>query len=166
MATRTTAAACAAVVLCLGPLAAGGPARAADADPDSPACRQAVDAMVISREAAASDLRRQEPLLQARRLVARLCLGQSDLAGPAPRTAQPPAALAPPIMAMPVIPPVANLTAPPLAPALPAPNPTFATTCDPAGCWDSHGSRITRAGTLLIGPRGACAQHGTLVWCP
>ncbi len=150
-------------------LLALGPAVAAEAeaqpDPNSPACQQAADAMVEAREAAARNPRQQEAFVQARRKAARICLGQADLAGPGQRSARPPMAV-PPVLVSPRLPPAAAIVAPPLPPDQASQRPSFGSNCDPGGCWDAGGNRLTRAGALLIGPRGACSQHGTLVLCP
>jgi ABC-type nitrate/sulfonate/bicarbonate transport system substrate-binding protein len=150
-------------------LLAVGSAVAADPpslpDPDSPACQQATDAMVAAREAAARNPQQQEAFVQARRKAARLCLGQADLAGPDQRQRQ--ALVVPPVvLSSPRLPPAARIVAPPLPAPQASQRPSFGSNCDPGGCWDASGNRLTRSGSLLIGPRGACTQHGTLVLCP
>jgi hypothetical protein len=99
---------------------------------------------------------------QARRAVARICLGEGAAAPAASRRmAQAPLAAA----AVPAAP----------APGLPAPQPTTVqraeppavlTACDALGCWDSQGRRLERAGPLLLGPQGPCTAQGGRLNCP
>jgi hypothetical protein len=151
-------------------LLALGLARAAEPqavpDPNSPACQQAADAMVAAREVAARNPQQQEAFVQARRKAARICLGQADLAGSDQRQARQPLAVPPPLLMSPQLPPAASIVAPPLPAPQASQRPSFGSNCDPGGCWDASGNRLTRSGALLIGPRGACTQHGTLVLCP
>jgi hypothetical protein len=58
---------------------------------------------------------------------------------------------------------------PPAVPTLPAPpieRPAVITSCDTGGCWDSNGTRLNRAGPILIGPGGTCVTTGLQVHCP
>ena len=40
------------------------------------------------------------------------------------------------------------------------------TSCDALGCTASDGTRLTRSGPLLMGPRGACTVQGSVLNCP
>ena len=101
-----------------------------------------------------------------RRHAARVCLGGDGNAPPrSARSAVPPVAVTTIPRASPVIPP--SLTVgpnPPLSP--PVRQPAVLTGCDVAGCWTSDGSRLTRAGPNLLGPRGVCTVHGVALHCP
>ena len=46
------------------------------------------------------------------------------------------------------------------------PPPVTILSCDAAGCQASDGTRLNRAGPVLIGPRGACSVQGSVVVCP
>lgn len=109
--------------------------------------------------------RRQSPgtaeVEALRQQATRACLGGGgDARRPAP-TARVPLVVPPPV--------VTAEPAQPVPPASPAPaieRPPVVTSCDPAGCWDSNGTRLNRAGPQLIGPRGVCTTVGTTVHCP
>jgi hypothetical protein len=64
------------------------------------------------------------------------------------------------------------LTVREIAPVQPPPpplrvdRPAVITACDPGGCWDSNGTRLNRAGPVLLGPTGACSVSGGFVHCP
>ena len=126
----------------------------------SDACGRHLAALQAAR-AAGSDTSpaRVEAL---RREATQACLGGSgDARRPSP-TAQAPIVVPPPTVALP-------RSIPPVVPTLPAPpieRPAVITSCDSGGCWDSNGTRLNRAGPMLIGPGGACVATGLQVHCP
>lgn len=149
-------------VLCsLLVLAGPSPARAAD---DPAACREALD-VLDARERAltpAAPASERDAWRQAQRIAALACLGRED--APAPQhLAQPPVRVAPVIV--PDAPRPYPHVAPRTTPA-PSPPPTTITTCDPAGCWASDGTRWQRNGPDLVGPRGLCTVVGNVPRCP
>ncbi|MES2959386.1 MAG: hypothetical protein V4792_14440 [Pseudomonadota bacterium] len=104
-------------------------------------------------------------LRRLRRSAAGICLGSRGdaLTAPAGTVRQPI-----------VVPPVAAVR-PALAPRAPAPGAQtlklvepnlVVTACDAVGCWASDGSRLQRVGPGLVGPRGLCSVHGSLLQCP
>ncbi|TFZ00773.1 hypothetical protein EZ313_20215 [Ramlibacter henchirensis] len=142
----------------LGLAAALLPLHAAAADPlKSDACGASLSAL--------DSARRQGSAAQVealRQQATRDCLGGSgDARRPSP-VAREPIVVPPPV-----------ITAEPAQPSNPAPPappvfqpPPVVTSCDLGGCWDSNGTRLNRAGPLLIGPRGACVTSGATVHCP
>jgi hypothetical protein len=146
------------LLLAAAPLAAAAPG----ADPlKSPACGQAVDALVQARSAAEQDARLSSRVEPLRQRAARVCLGVTENTQPSGRLAQPPQRVPPPAIEPPR-PPVTAAAPPP--PAIE--RPPVVTSCDPGGCWDSYGTRLNRAGPNLIGPQGLCTVHGALLNCP
>ena len=107
-------------------------------------------------------------LQTARRQAATACLGPAALNTPAragrlrvPDSVPPVPGLQPPVR--PVVP-----AAPGSAERAPARNAGTLTLtgCDTNGCWASDGTRLTRSGGLLLGPRGACTATGAVLNCP
>lgn len=135
------------------------------------AALQAQEAAVLAASPAAGRadpaLQHQPParLLALRREAARACLGGSGELPPPQQVAQPPIVVAPIRVARPAAAP-ALPTGPVRPPPPPAAPPATITGCDTAGCWASDGSRLTRAGPNLQGPRGLCSVQGTLLVCP
>lgn len=126
----------------------------------SAACEQALARLDAARAQRADDV----PAL--RQQAANTCLGgpgtpparsariqQAPISVPAPTIAPPRAAALPPGPSLPP-PPVAVQRAP-----MPA-------QCDPSGCWTEDGGRLRHVGPNLTGPRGACSQQGSMVYCP
>ncbi len=160
-------------MLLLTLLLAAGPALAQRTDPlHSAECRQALADLQVQESAgkaiqpvpdASNAAASAAGLGAARRLVLHRCLG-SRLDAPPPQAAlrrvQPPTVV-PPVsagggMPAPLRPPmVPPAGAPPAAVAPPS-----IVSCDPAGCWASDGSRLTRVGPQLLGPRGLCSPQG------
>ncbi|MGM9486518.1 hypothetical protein [Ideonella sp. YS5] len=149
--------------------------------PGSPACQQAMSALqaeeasvLSSREAGASgapsatDSAVASARLQPwRERAARACLGSAGNAyTPPARTAQDPVTVPPVSLGPPVKLPPAPTT--PAAPVVPARSDALTTIvgCDASGCWASDGSRLSRNGSTLTGPRGACTLQGAVVRCP
>lgn len=133
------------------------------------AARDAHDAAGASAAAAAGASVPQRTVEQVRALrrdAAKACLdGRGD---PPPPTAstQPPVSIAPsrPDGRLPAYRP-----APAAAPAVTIPRPAapvVITNCDANGCWASDGSRLSRFGAALVGPRGVCSVQGALLNCP
>ncbi|MCA0242673.1 MAG: hypothetical protein LCI02_17625 [Proteobacteria bacterium] len=136
-----------------------------------PACRTALRALTVAEAAAepasaASAATSSGRLTAARRQAAVACLGPAAAA-----------ASGPPLGARQVLPPapamgigVPRLVSPSSAaapPPVPAPRPPVSiTSCDPVGCWASDGSRLQRAGPMLIGPRGMCSSAAGVLSCP
>jgi hypothetical protein len=151
----------------------------------SPACRAAVDALQVSEAEARTSRFAESPADRARQrdVMARLQAARKQAAQACLRGSgdpPPPAAVAPPPIAVPpvdVTPPARRplplpstpaASAPPAAgPAPPRPQPPpIVTSCDAAGCWTSNGKWLPRAGETLIGPRGPCTVQGVLLNCP
>lgn len=153
-----------------------GAAPAAGTDPTQSAdCRRALeslqakeDALIAARQS--GDARDAPaaavPIDTLRRQSARACLGGSGVA-PAPKQSALPPIVVPPVRSpRPAPPPAARA-----APAAPAPQragpPVFISSCDTDACWASDGTRLLRAGTRLVGPRGLCSgSPGTPLSCP
>ena len=110
--------------------------------------------------------------LEARRkAAARSCLGGPvDSLPPPPRqTARSPLSTSPGTAAPEFKAPLPPAASPPLPappPGAPRAPPVVITACDASGCLASDGTRLQRAGPNLLGPRGLCAVHGTLLSCP
>ena len=137
-------------------LSLGFTAGAQRADPlQSPECGQAVQALEQAR-AEPHARGRVEPL---RKQAAQACLGSNGHTRAPLRAPSPPLAVAPPAFA----PAPAPLAVPPPAAA---PRPAVTTACDAAGCWDSNGNRLNRAGPVLLGPQGVCTQVAGVLSCP
>jgi hypothetical protein len=162
------------VPLALALLLCASVAHSQDDPLDTPACREALDAVRV-QEAAASAARdtdgprRSAALAQleaARQKAAHACLGsRADRPPPQGRLAQPPVSV-PPSGLSPAAPHVGATPAPTGAPRQVAPLVSI-TSCDPAGCWASDGSRLQRAGpNALLGPRGMCTTSGAVLLCP
>ncbi|WP_280151380.1 hypothetical protein [Piscinibacter sp. XHJ-5] len=146
----------------------------------SPGCVQALAALqaqearhapapAADRAAQTSPPRRREDQQQLealRREAARACLGGTgDPTTPTQREPTPNAV--PPAPTRPTIPPASPAAIP--APALPSPptvRPSGVASCDGTGCWTTDGIRLRRSGPVLVGPRGPCTQHGSLLRCP
>jgi len=132
----------------------------ADTDPlKSPACGAAIQSL----EQARSQPQHKAKVEALRKQAAQACLGDNDATRPSARAPYPPVAVAP----------ITTATPRPLpAPPRPAPPPTAIqrppaiTSCDPAGCWDSNGNRLSRAGPTLLGPQGVCTQVAGVLSCP
>jgi len=126
----------------------------------SDACGRYLAALQAAR-APGSD-RTQAQVEALRRDATQACLGGSGEARRPSPTAQAPILVPPPTVALP-------RSVPPVSPPLPAPpieRPAVITSCDSGGCWDSNGTRLNRAGPMLIGPGGACVASGLQVHCP
>jgi len=177
-----------AAIVALAPATAAiaEPATAALGDPlESAECQRAF-AVLNSEEAAVAESARASggvttndrrlidaKLAPLRRQAARACLARradpvtlsssARLVRPPPLTTQP-LAVAP---ASSPAPTAATARAAPLAPLpLPAEKPYAITSCDPGGCWANDGSRLSRVGPNLWGPRGICTVQGSLLQCP
>ena len=99
-----------------------------------------------------------------RRTAARQCLGgDGSLMSPSQHTLRSPIAVAPIAAAPRSVTPVATPAPPALAPNAP---PLTLSSCDATGCFASDGSRLTRTGAGLIGPRGLCTVQGNFLQCP
>lgn len=142
--------------------------------PQSPACRQALDALQahearMPRQAPAAGTASREALARhatLRRQAARACLGGSGNTPPLPQSPRAPVVVPP--VGVP-LPPAAPAVLPPRPPARPEPatgGPLTITRCDAAGCWTSDGAYMPRAGAQLFGPRGLCSVQGSTVHCP
>jgi hypothetical protein len=159
---------------------------AAQQDPlKSPACRAAVDALRASEAEARTARFAESPTDRARQrdAMARLQAARKQAAQACLRGSgdpPPPAAVAPPPIAVPPVdvtpsarrplplPSAPAASAPPAAappPLRPQP-PPIVTSCDTGGCWTSDGKWLPRAGQTLIGPRGPCTVQGVLLNCP
>lgn len=144
-------------------------------DAQSPACREALralQAVETQQPAPTSEPGNRERGLRlqaARERASQACLG-----GPAGRPA-------PVVQTPPAVPPVsrpAPSPAPRLPTASPPPPPVVANpppssgmpltvvACDTTGCTASDGTRLTRSGPHLVGPRGACTLQGAVLRCP
>ena len=143
-------------------------AAAAAADMHSAECSDA-----LARLQAQEDLQRQTGAQDdATRLrwqglrteAARRCLGgDGSLVSPSQHQLRSPIAVAP-------IAAAARMAAPPAIAMQPALRlnapPLTLTSCDATGCFASDGSRLTRAGAGLIGPKGLCTVQGNFLQCP
>lgn len=158
------------------PDAAPGPGRVAATDPlGTPACaaaRRELDAARAALSPPGPSPAQGRRVEAARSAAARICLGEGATARPgagdSPSGAAGRGARAPWTPALPP-PPVPVLSgtgnaAPALLPA-PAPPPVL-TACDAAGCWDSSGRRLERAGPLLLSPQGPCTAAAGRLDCP
>ena len=129
-------------------------------------CRRALAALQAQEASTAAPRDDLQQLDALRRQAARACLGgQGDPPPPSQRyplpAAPPPAATrAPAASPIPAPPPP-----PPISIPQPA-KPSGVTGCDAAGCWTPDGTRLRRSGSTLIGPRGPCTTHGTVLRCP
>ena len=146
--------------------------------PASPACAEALDGLgkaeATFASAAAQGSERPDTW-RPRAALARLqpfrdraasaCLGGRPMSPPpSQHLSRPPIRVAPIVIAPQVKAPVVPAPGVP-APKPPAP-PLTLTICDAAGCLASDGSRLTRIGPALIGPRGLCIVQGIYVQCP
>lgn len=151
------------------PLAAGG------TDPlKSPGCKLALEklqqlesaALAAHRQPAneATDQRAAALTVKAQqRRTALAC--QLDTDPPAPPLAS---RIREPVRVSPLVLPsaVPARRAPAATSPAAEPRPVTLGACDEQGCWTSDGRRLTRAGSLLIGPSGFCTQQGTALRCP
>jgi hypothetical protein len=142
------------------PIAVAAPVLAQD-PLKSGSCDQRLDALEAARAAGAdANAERIEVL---RRQAAQACLGGTGAATRPSPSVRAPVAVAPPTIEVPRHP------QPPLSAAPPTvaiERPAIITSCDAGGCWDSNGTRLNRAGPLLLGPGGICTTVGTTVRCP
>ena len=158
---------------------------AALGDPlESAECRRALAALNAEEAAVAESSRasgavtaNDRRLIDARlaplrRQAARACLARrgdpamlssARLVRPPPIAAAP-VAVAPASVAAPTA--ATARAAPPAPLAPPVERPYAITSCDPGGCWANDGSRLTRVGPNLWGPRGICTMQGSLLQCP
>ena len=139
---------------------------------DSVECRQALEllqareAAVLAARQAGGPLAAEAALQGSRGRAAQACLGSRADSPPAPQRVYPPVVVPPIAVGRPAPTPRA-LSIAPTGPALrPAEPPAVVTACDAVGCWASDGSRLQRVGPNLLGPRGLCSVHGTLLHCP
>jgi hypothetical protein len=162
--------------LCLC-FAAAGPLAAAGADPlKTPACLQALAGLQQLERAALSSPGRptesaadKQAALQAvkaqQRRTALAC--QLDTAAPGPALAS---RIREPVRVSPLVLPSAvplRRPPPPTSPGVePGPRAVTLGACDEQGCWTSDGRRLSRAGSLLVGPSGYCSQQGPVLLCP
>ncbi|MEJ6023339.1 hypothetical protein [Ramlibacter sp. PS4R-6] len=102
-----------------------------------------------------------ETLTRARRAAIEACLGRDDAPRERSGAPYPSIAVRPPALEGPRL-----ATVPPPAPPLDVGRAAAITTCDPGGCWDSEGRRLTIVGPVLVGPRGACTAQSGVVHCP
>ncbi|HET9977352.1 MAG TPA: hypothetical protein VFQ20_07960 [Burkholderiaceae bacterium] len=140
------------------------------ASPQAPACRRALDALDARAAAVLGSADRdgaRAHIEALRRQAALACLGGRDAPRSAPLRprASPPVAV--PSAAVAATAPPVRPSATPLArDAPPAGHPPLTlTACDAAGCWTSDGTRLQRAGSVLLGPRGVCQVSGPFVQC-
>jgi hypothetical protein len=148
-----------AIPLALALLAAAMSASAQD-PLKSPECGAALQRLQAARAADAKSV----PAL--REQAAGACLGAAVPASRSNRWAQPPIAVPPPVIDVPLLaaqPPVASQLPPPV----PIQRPSTISSCDVNGCWTSEGTRLPRMGPLLIGPGGMpCPVQGASASCP
>jgi hypothetical protein len=138
-----------------------------DSDPTrSAACRDALDALQAAEAASAPPASAKARLQPLRQRAAKECLGGTR-AGPPPsqRGARAPISVAPVTIVSPAV-PRALPPLPEVTPPRPIGPPTVVLRCDSTQCWASDGSVLQRAGTVLIGPRGACRAQGNELVCP
>lgn len=147
------------------------------ADPlRSPACLSALQRLTVAENSAVEAksgerVTRPSPvedasLQGAQRDVARVCLGIAQPSPPAARVRRPE-----PVAGVRPVQRPTPAAPPPAAPSPEAPPPrppplVTVTGCDDVGCWTSEGTRLTRQGMLLRGPRGFCTQVGSVLSCP
>jgi hypothetical protein len=94
----------------------------------------------------------------------RLCFVLVPLLVALPAPAQNPIVVKPPTIEVPPPPPPSLVVTPP--PPAPIQRPPVIVSCDAGGCWDSNGTRLNRAGPVLVGPGGPCLATGNVVQCP
>jgi hypothetical protein len=152
----------------LRPLLAGlalafvAPAFAQDPLKSGP-CEQRLAALNAARAAGAdANAERIEVL---RRQATQACLGTTGAATRPSPVLREPIAVAPPTLEVPR-PPRSPVPASPLPPPVAIERPPVITSCDAGGCWDSNGTRLNRAGPVLLGPGGMCTTVGATVRCP
>jgi len=151
-----------------------GSSSAQSADPlKSTECVQALDALQAQEAAMTAAAQRKDADEPAQRLAAfealqkraaQACLGsRPDAPPPVHRFTQPPIAVAPvtPSAAGAVMPPAPAAAPPPIQ----IPPLKTITLCDPAGCWASDGTRLSRMGSILVGPLGLCTVQGAVLSC-
>ena len=146
---------------------AGASVSAQESDPTrSAACRDALDALQSAEAASAPPASARARLEPLRQRAAKACLGGTR-AGPPPsqRSARAPISVAP-VVIPPSTTPRAAPAMPEVTPPRPIGPPTVVLRCDSTQCWASDGSVLQRAGTVLIGPRGACRTRGNELVCP
>ncbi|MFL6692754.1 MAG: hypothetical protein ACJ8GO_07320 [Ramlibacter sp.] len=149
------------LAICLALMAVHALAEPAPGDPlKSDACGRNLAALQAAR-APGSDMSPAQ-VEALRREATQACLGGAGEARRPSPTAQAPITVPPPTVALP-------RSVPPVVPSVPAPaieRPAVITSCDSGGCWDSNGTRLNRAGPILIGPGGPCVTTGLQVRCP
>jgi hypothetical protein len=129
----------------------------------SGACEQRLDALNAARAAGAqANAERIEVL---RRQATQACLGGSGAATRPSPVLRESIAVAPPTPGARRAPHSPQPAAPPVPPVA-IERPPVITSCDTGGCWDSNGTRLNRAGPVLLGPGGMCTTVGTTVRCP
>jgi hypothetical protein len=129
----------------------------------SAGCEQRLDALNAARIAGAqANAERIEVL---RRQATQACLGGTGAATRPSPVVREPLAVAPPTIEMPH-PSRTPLPAAPAPPPVAIERPAVITSCDAGGCWDSNGTRLNRAGPVLLGPGGVCTTVGSTVRCP
>jgi hypothetical protein len=141
-------------------VAAGAAAQAGD-PLKSPACAQAIESLQSARNASAS----AGTVEGLRSAAADTCLGSAALPQRPSRVAQPPVAVPPPQIDLPV------RVAPAAPPALAPPpvaigRPPAPALCDASGCWANDGTHLRQVAPSLMGPGGLCTQQGALIACP
>jgi hypothetical protein len=103
----------------------------------------------------------RDKLDAARQQAALKCFGARPAAPPDGRFVPPPVATEPIRLR-----PAPALPAAPAPPSVAVPRPPAVTSCDPAGCWDSNGTRYNQQGPVLLGPRGVCTVQAGVLNCP
>ena len=149
--------ACACLLAC-----AAGAVAAQPQDPlKSPACAEALQSLQSARSAGAGAAAIEE----RRSAAAATCLGSAALPRRPSRVAQPPVAVPPPQIDVPVrVAPLPGPVLPPPPVAIDrAPTPAL---CDPGGCWANDGTHLRQVGPNLAGPNGLCTPQGALIACP
>jgi len=148
----------------------------APAAPDSVACQQALAELRAQESAALAAARSAPPsasapgataaaLQPSRDRAAQACLGGTRSGAVRAPTAQPPITVPPVTAGRPLTAPVAPPMPTPPPPARQEPLVTLLN-CDATGCWASDGTRLTRNGSTLTGPRGTCTLQGAVLRCP
>lgn len=151
---------------------AAGTGLAQGADPlKSTECTQALDALQAQEAAMIAIDQRNDAGAQAeqlaaletlRRQAAHACLGSRLDAPPrVERLARPPIAVAPVTPRSAMVAPVPATVPPPIR----IPSLKTITACDPTGCWASDGTRLSRMGSILVGPLGLCTVQGAVLSC-
>ena len=119
--------------------------------------------MITARRKGAGEQAGQLATLETlRRRAEHECLGhRRDAPLLVERLAQPPLAVAPVRPPSVMVPPVPAAVPPPIH----IPPLRTITMCDPAGCWASDGTRLSRMGPVLVGPLGVCTVQSAVLSC-